>query len=388
MHTTSQRGRNLGLIALALMLAMVSIALPLIAHASTFSTGFRVDHSGQTIDENLYIAAFQSTIRADVNGDVTMASVSATIEGTVRGNVHVIAGSTTIRGEVTGSVYIVGGLVRLAGAVDGDIVVIGGRLDINENARVGGDVIIGGAQAQLDGAIDGTVYGSVMLYDQQGRVAGNVELQSDRIQIGSTARIGTDFRYQSGADASIHSGARVSGETVHTNAEPWKSVSGGALAPYGQFARLVWSMLTGAILIVLMPRLFYRASELASSGALAPIWGLLGIVILPILAVIAIVSVFLLPIGILLLLLLPIALYLSQVVIGITIGQAILPQTWRDGSRGFLLMALVLGILIIGILKMAPLPFLNSILSLIITIWGFGALLLSARGATRSEMAL
>lgn len=85
-----------------------------------------------------------------------------------------------------------------------------------------------------------------------------------------------------------------------------------------------------------------------------------------------------------------VALYATQIVVSITIGRAVLPKRWRDGSRGFLLFAMVVGMIVIGALRMAPVPFLNAITMVLVTVWGLGAILMLFRDvtsyATRSAM--
>lgn len=382
MNYQSIRGRNLGLIAFAIIVIAGMMSAPLLVDASTFSGGFRVEHSGSPIQNDLYVAAFQANITADIEGDLTLAAVSTTIESTVGGSVHLLAGTATIRGDVGGTLYVAGGLARLDGTVQGNVVVIGGRLDLNENARIGGDLIVHGAQAQIDGEIAGKLYGSTLFYEQNGSVSGNVEMQSDRVRLGATALIGDDFRYQSHTDANIHEDSSVGGDTTRTNATPWSGIGEGALAPYGQMLRLVWSLIAGVILIGIAPRVFYRVTEHASQVATPGILGTLGMVVIPILAILALMSFFLMPVGLMILVAFPAALYLTQIVAGITIGRAILPRSWRDGSRGFLLFAMVLGVIVIGALRMAPVPFLNAVVMVLVSVWGLGAILMLGRDVT------
>lgn len=390
MHNQSLRGRNLGLIAFAITLLLGLVATPLLAGASTFSGGFTVEHTGETVQNDLYIAAFRATVDADIEGDLTLAAVTATVSGNVGGSVHVLAGSTTIRGEIDGTLYVAGGVARLEGDVGGNVVVTGGRLELKNEATVGGDLIVHGAQAQIHGDVGGKLYGSTLFYEQNGSVSGNVELQSDRIQLGQSATIGDDFRYQSHTSANIHVNTTVGGETVRTNATPWSGVGDGALAPFGSLLRLVWSLVAGAVLIALAPRVFYRVAELAAPVVAPGIWGTMALILIPMIAIAAIMSIFFIPVGILLLILLPILLYLSQMVVSLTIGRAILPRSWRDGSRGFLLFAMVLGMIVIGALRMAPVPFLNVIVMVLVTVWGLGAILMLLRDVTsertRAEM--
>lgn len=390
MQSHSLRGRNLGLIAFAFIMLLSMISVPLLAGASSFSAGFQVEHTGESVQNDLYVAAFRAEIDTNVEGDLTLAAATATMDGNVGGSVHVIAGTATIRGDISGTLYVAGGITRLDGTVQGNVVMIGGRLDLNENARIGGDLIIHGAQAQIDGDVSGKLYGSTLLYNQNGSVSGNVELQADRIRLGESATVGDDFRYQSQVDANVHVNASVGGETNRTNATPWYGIGEGALAPFGQMLRLVWSLIAGAVLIALAPRVFYRVADLAAPVVTPGIWGTLGLVVIPLFAVLTLLSVFLLPVGLIMMLAIPVALYLSQIVVSITIGRAILPRSWRDGSRGFLLFAMVIGMIIIGALRMAPVPFLNVVVMVLITVWGFGAMIMLVKdltsGRTRAAM--
>lgn len=389
-HVASRRGRNLGLVAFAIMMVLGIIAVPAVAGASTFTAGFTVERSGARIQNDLYVAALQADITADVDGDVSLAAATVTLDSRVGGSVHVLAGTATIRGEIGGTLYVVGGIAKLDGNVRGNVVVTGGRLELQDNASIGGDLTVFSAQAQIDGDVGGKLYGSTLLYGQNGAVSGNVDLQSDRIELGETATIGDDFNYQSQTDANIHVNAQVGGGIDRTNSSPWNGVGDGALAPFGQMLRLVWSLVTGAVLIALAPRIFYRVADHAANVAGAGIWGTLGLVLIPVFTLLALMSVLLLPVGLLALVLVPVALYLSQVVVGITIGRSMLPRKWRDGSRGFLLFALVLGTIVIGALRMAPVPFLDVIVVVLVTVWGFGAMLMLARDVssdrTRTRM--
>lgn len=385
MHMSTLRGRNLGLIAFVIILLAGLIAAPLLTSASTFTAGFQVERSGDRIENDLYIAAFRATIDADVDGDVSLAAVTTEINGDVGGSVHALAGTSTINGEVGGTLYVAGGITRLNGTIDGNVIVTGGRLELGNEARVGGDLITFSAQSRIGGDVDGKIYGSVLLYSQSGSVSGNLDIQADRITLADTATVGDDLNYQSQTDADIHASASIGGETNRTNATPWNGIGDGALAPFGQMLRLVWSMIAGAILIACAPRLFYKAAANAAQVLPAGIAGILGLILVPLIAIVMFLSVLMLPVGVLLMVLMTLAMYLTQIVVGITIGRSILPRRWRDGSRGFLLFAMVVGSIIIGALRMAPVPYLNAIVLVLVSIWGFGALLMLLNDLTSSR---
>lgn len=389
-HALTIRGRNLGLVALTCILIAAVIAIPFLANASTFSGGLSVNIEGGTVQNDLYLAGFDAKVSADVEGDVSVAAFRTDLTGTVGGSVHVLGGTTTISGTVNGTLYVFGGITRLEGTVNGNVIVCGGRLVVSDSGRIGGDLIVFSAQAEMDGNVGGKLYGSTLVYDQNGAVSGNLELQSDRISLGGNATIGDDFRYQSQTNANMHVNAIVGGETIRTNSTPWTGVGDGALAPYGTMLRIVWSLVVGAVAIALMPRVMYRVAEHAAPLVGPGILGVLGMVFVPVIAALSMLSVLLLPVGAIAMLLFLVALYATQIVVSITIGRAVLPKRWRDGSRGFLLFAMVVGMIVIGALRMAPVPFLNAITMVLVTVWGLGAILMLFRDvtsyATRSAM--
>ncbi len=69
---------------------------------------------------------------------------------------------------------------------------------------------------------------------------------------------------------------------------------------------------------------------------------------------------------------LQISLYRCSSRLGLAIGRFILPKRWHDGSRGYYLLAMTLGVLFVGIVKMIPVPWVAGIVGLIVTIWGAG----------------
>jgi cytoskeletal protein CcmA (bactofilin family) len=368
------RSRYLGLAAFAIILLLGSISLPYLAGASDFRGGFSVNTSSSTIvDGNMYVASFRSRIDSTVQGDLALASFSSSVYGQVGGSVHVLGGRTTIHGDVSGSVYIAGGYVEVHGRVDGDLVVAAGRVRLASGSQVGGDVVLAAGQAQSDGQIRGTVYGSTLVFGQEGRIAGSLEIQSNRLSVERDATISGDLRYQSPTGADIATGATIVGETVRTNSTPWAGIGDGALAPFGLLLKLVWSLVLAAALIAVAPRAMYRLAEMAAPVVQPGIAGLIGLVSIPVFAVLAMVTILGIPVGVMMLLAYGAGLYLSQIIVGLAIGRAILPRRWRDGSRGYMLLASTIGIILIGALRLAPVPYLNMGVVLVVTLLGFGA---------------
>jgi hypothetical protein len=79
------------------------------------------------------------------------------------------------------------------------------------------------------------------------------------------------------------------------------------------------------------------------------------------------------PAGLLLLTLYGMAIYLTHAIAGMALGRFMLPRAWNDGSRGFLLLAMTLGVLAIAVFRFLPLPWVWAVISTVVTVWGLGA---------------
>lgn len=380
------RSRHLGLVAFAIILLLATIAVPLLTSASSYRGGFTVNTSGATVDGNLYVGSFRSRIDSNIEGDLTLASFTSSVYGDIGGSLHLLGGRASIHSNVDDSVYVASGYVDVHGVIGGDLVIGAGRVNLTEGSRVEGDVIVLAGQVESQGDVQGTLYGSTILLEQSGSVGGNMEVQSDRLSVAGGATIDGTLRYQSPTDANISGNARIAGATERTNAMPWTGIGDGALSPFGSVLKLVWSLLIGAALIALAPRLMYRFAEIAAPVVQPSIIGAIGLVSIPVFAVIAMITILALPIGVLALILFLVGLYLSQVVVGLTIGRFLLPRRWRDGSRGYLLLAMTIGVILIGVLRMLPLPFLNTGIMLLVTILGLGAFMLIVLDLTSDRL--
>jgi hypothetical protein len=107
--------------------------------------------------------------------------------------------------------------------------------------------------------------------------------------------------------------------------------------------------------------------------------GLLVAIFAPILIVILLFTVIGWPIMLILLAAYLTALYLSQVFVGLAIGRFILPNSWGDDGRGFNLLAMTLGVLILSGLRLIPFPFVSWAIATITAIVGLGAIVLGPR---------
>jgi hypothetical protein len=147
-------------------------------------------------------------------------------------------------------------------------------------------------------------------------------------------------------------------------------------------------LIAGAIIVALLPRgaaaVAHTARRILPSFAM----GLLLIWLAPVLALLLILTLIGLPIGVILLLCWGIALYVGPIFAGLALGRLLLPRRWDDGGRGYNLLGMTLGVILIAAIRLAPLPYLPGIIGALVTLVGLGAVVLTVlgRGRPRAPM--
>jgi hypothetical protein len=222
----------------------------------------------------------------------------------------VVDGDVTIRGEVTGDVVVVDGDITIRGSVAGDVVAVSGLATLGQRGRVAGDLVYGDEKpVQAPGS----------------RVAGDVE----KFKIG---------------DASI-------------------------VAAIGFWIGFTISLLLlGVVLLLLAPR---AGEAVARAGKdkplLAGLVGLGALILLPVIAIVACITVIGLPLGIVLLLLILPLYAVGYLSAALVVGRLILKKA--------LILAFVVGLVILQLVTLIPI--VGGIVGFLATIFGLGALIVA-----------
>ena len=366
--------RRLGLVAFGVILLFAALTFPAWGLASETRTGDDVTIGAtERITDDLYIAARNVDFAGTTTGDLSVVASSVTISGTVDGTVMVAAGETEITGTVQGSLRIAGGTVRITGTVDGDVVLLAGRLELQGSGEVGGSLLLAGGDVDLNGTIQGDVKGWAGDLTVGGTIQGAMDVRTSSFNIHDTARIVGPVTYSSRTEANVNDGAEVTQGVTRNDIDPWGDGNNVFSRASGGLLRTLWGLVAGAILVALAPRLANVLGGNAKRFIPALPLGLLALVVTPILAAILLATVIGIPAGLIVLILYFLALYLTQVVVGMAIGRFILPNGWNDGSRGFHLLAMTIGVVLLGVLRFIPVPYIHGLVTLVVTIWGLGA---------------
>ena len=258
----------------------------------------------------------------------------------------------------TDHVVITGGVVVPAGQIAGDVVVLDGTVTIA--GHVTGDVV--------------SVAGPVRV---TGRVDGDLIAVSDRALLGSTARVGGDLHYGDESPV-LARGASVGGKISN---EDWTDSANG----WGWVSALAWwlavsvsTLIVGVLLVWLVPGALY-AAERATRERLGPTvgWGVVIAIGVPVLAILALVTLVGIPFGVALLLAAIPVLVVAYATAAWIVGRRVL----RDRSTSPWA-ALFAGWGIVRVL--ALIPVLGALVGLAATVVGLGALAVALWRARRT----
>jgi len=261
-------------------------------------------------------------------------ALAQSADGSARGDRVVIVGPVTIeRGQSADDVVVIDGPVSVAGSVRGDLVVASGTLRIS------------------------------------GTVAGDVVTFADRATLAPGARIGGDLIYGDERPV-VPRGATVGGDVDRVNVDEIADPAGFVGAAALWIAVSVSALVLGLLLLWLAPRAL-NAAYAAASTSIGPTigWGLLLFFGLPLLAVIALVTLVGIPLGVALLLAL-----LPLYAIGYTTSIWLLGRRLVGPPRGRVL-AFLAGLAILRAL--AIIPILGGIVWFAATVIGLGALVVA-----------
>lgn len=259
-------------------------------------------------------------------------------------------------------------------------VVLSGRADVPEGEQVGDLVVFHGSST-----VDGTVNGSLTAFDApvtiSGRVNGDVVVFNGRVELRDGANVTGDVVSQSAP--TVAEGATIEGETqrIQTNFN-WDQ--------FGWAGRLAWwlavtlsTLVVGVVLLWLVGRGAGGIVEAARTGIGPSIgWGLLAFFGLPILGIIALVTIVGIPLGLGVLAALGLIYALGYSATAWIVGRRILrePTAW--------ILAFLAGWAILRVL--ALIPVVGGLVGWAAVVFGLGALTVAiwrARTASRPALA-
>jgi len=270
-----------------------------------------------------------------LNGSLVVIGGNAEIEkdASVAKDVILIGGNLKIDGDTSGAVVIIGGNVTISGTISKDVVVVGGQLLLTKTAVVKGDVATMGGQVTKEPGAE---------------VVGNMVNNAPPIAI-----------------PNIPNAPNVpNSPNVNINFNPFWEITvvvGRALA-----VAAVAMLLT----LFMQPQLERVADAIAHQPVMAGGFGLLTLVLTPLVLVIMVITIILIPVAIIVVFIIPLVWLFGIIALGQEVGERFttaINQTWAPvlatGFGTFLLL------LVGGLVGLIPcvgwlIPFLIGLIAI------------------------
>lgn len=280
-------------------------------------------------------------------GPLTVAAGSVTVEGPVDGALTVYSGSATVTGPVEGDLKIYTGNAQIESRVDGDLTVAAGNFRMTDSAVVNGNADISSGEAFIEGRIDG-----------------NASVVAERLRISDSGRITGNLRHDT---ETFTNNGEVQGEiTEFQQAANRFDLTG--LNTFFTIAGFISKFVVGAILLVLVPGYVNRVSStLREETGMTFLKGLAALIAVPVLVVIAAVTLIGIPLAVLLALMYAATLWIATILGPYGVAEEIV----GEGSKWI---TLLLGLVLYEALGFIPV--IGWIAQGFIAVTGFGAVLM------------
>ncbi len=344
-----------------LLLALLLISfVPFVGLAADYLP--KDSHGGENVVvsgdnyRNLYVGGSNVTVNSGVLGDLFVGGGSVNVSAPVEEDLFVAGGNITISAEVTGDARILGGNVVINAPIAGDLLIAGGTVSLGENASVGGDLWVAGGNINLTSKVNGNlkVTGEQVLIN--GEILGTTQINAtDGVVFGGMAILANQITYCGDQDPIIEPGAQVG--TIERKTLGKEDIMKDGFFPAPSIFKTLILLVTLLVIWKLFTsqttRLVQKTTNDFWKNAL---WGLIGIIFIPMVSFLLMISVLGFALGIVLLIsyfvLLITSAALGILIIG-TYTEKLLKQKDADTTTFRTILWGVLGSLVLSMIPVA-----------------------------------
>jgi hypothetical protein len=360
----------------------------------------------QPVYEDLYIAGGTITINAPVFGDLVCAGGVININDTIGNDIIIFGGTITFDGVVGDDIRCAGGQLYVHKNITGDLVIAGGMVSIGKNVIIGGGLLIAGGEVTLNGIVTNSIKAGVGTFVFNGRAEKDMDIRGGEIQINGTvmgpsvlaankisisdnASFNNDVRYWSGR------GAIDFGQTIKKGKatfDPSLKIRTGRWYYLGKYTvlGLLWYIGTVFLMITMLQYLFGRTLQKSGDTVFNTTlkslgYGALFFVAVPVITVIAFITIIGVPVGLLLVFNYIMLILLATVITSLVAAHWLNNRFKYNWGYWRLVFAALGCFVVLKILSM--LPFLGWLIMLLTVCMAFGAILLNINWKRRREPA-
>jgi cytoskeletal protein CcmA (bactofilin family) len=302
----------------------------------------------QEVQNDFYAVGGTVTVSGKISGDFYAAGGTVTVNGEITQDAVVAGGSAHITGKVGDDVRVIAGDLTIGDTVGGDILVMGGIVHILSTAQIKGDIFFLGGEIDMDGDLRGSLSGRGGTIRINGPVLGNVSVTSAQaVELGDQAHVQGTVAYSSMNDIARAPGSVVVGDITKTE------LVANAASPLSSILPLLALFFTTLVYLLLCKKKLQCLMEhTVESFGYRGLVGFGVVLLMPIVAIVLLVSVIGLVVGTTLLLLYFVLLIVASSLTGIFAGALL--SRYFEGKTEVTLKWSLLGTLTLALILYIP----------------------------------
>lgn len=361
-----------------LLIFSVFLALPLATKAQSAAEDNIFITKETVIDHNFWRIGDIISISGTMKQDVIVFGQTVVVDGVIEGDLIGVANSLKLNGEVKGNVRFIANEMKISGTVGKNLTVFANLLEVTGSVGWGITSYANLFSLNSHQVGDLKVYGNEA--DIRGNVGGDLSLNMSRagkIVFKKDIEIKGNLKYSDIKSIDNLAAIKVFGQTKQM--EPFEFWPWHEKRDYGYaFSRLTYYLSLVLIGFLLLWRFRPYIIRVGSAIRFSPLesfkWGVVYLILVPVIAILIAITVIGLPISIIAMILYGICLYVTKVFVGLAFGAWLLK---KDLKKDKLIWPMLLGGLAMVILISAP--YVGPIFNLIISIVGLGAVIEKSR---------
>jgi hypothetical protein len=368
---------------IAMLLILCLIAATVYAAESSSRAPLReraVLRAGQVVQGDYFAFGPHVEISGIVNGDLYAAGGEILVDGVVNGDVIAAGAKVILSGTVAQDARIVGAQVSVSGTIGRNATIGGADVHLSETAKVRDNLLAGGGNVQLAGSIGRDARIGAWKATVSNEIAHDLIVAAGSVRLTSKAMVGGRLRYWGETAPSIDEEATVRGAITHRPLPEGWSIERARQGLVGMrvmaaAVSFLSTLILGLVLLRVYPLFAGRVTRTIRDRPGPSLgWGAVALVATPIVAISFVVTLFALPIGVILLALYGATVYLARVYAITCVGQFLF--RWREDSSS-LAWPFVAGLVLYTILSLIPV--VGGLLTLLTVLFGLGALLITKK---------
>lgn len=334
--------------------------------------------TSEYIDGSIVVAGNTVFIDGEIQGDVYCAGRTVKVTGIVHGDVLCAGETVDITATIDGNVRAAGKTVSISGDVARNANLAGQVLFTTQQSKVNGEVVALGESITLAGDAQKDVFTRGKTVSLIGTVGGSLDAKGESLLIGGTAQVDGETKFVGNQPAQISDTASLSGGFVQEQRE--KSDHRKDTNTGRTLSGMIWRAIVGTTSTALIgwlawkffPGFITRSQQLvASSVGSSALWGLLFLIVGPVIVFFIFITIVGIPLALTLLFAWILVLMLSHLPVAFALGQRVLTYNKRKSSGK--LVELIAGALLLAALGVVP--FVGWIIRSVACIVGTGAIL-------------